>query len=74
MADAFNENAYLFYKDGLALLKEIKEKTDESLRKQEQIIYEQGEAIKRLKMANIHLESMTELDLELEEVEELNNY
>jgi hypothetical protein len=74
MADTFNENAYKFYQDGLQVLKDIKANTDETLKKQDQIISLQEETIKRVNMANIHLESMTELDLELDEVEDLINY
>ena len=63
MADTFNEHAYKFYQDGLTILKEIKANTDEIMLKQEQTMSLQEHNLKQAKMANVYLESMTDLRL-----------
>ena len=69
MSKTFNEHAYKFYQEGLTLLQNIKANTDEIIDKEKEIICMQEETLKRLKMANIHLDTMTELRLDENDVD-----
>lgn len=64
MSKDFNSKAYTFYEEGLTFLENIKTNTDEIIEKNKEIICMQEETLKRLKMANIHLDTMTELRLD----------
>ncbi len=69
MATTYNEKALKFFEDGLTFLENIKTNTDEIIDKNKEIVCMQEETLKRLKMANIHLDTMTELRLDENDVD-----
>lgn len=68
MAETFNEHAYTFYRDGLSYLAEIKANTEKTIELQEQAICLQENALVQIKMANEHLDSITDLGLETDDI------
>lgn len=69
MAKTYNEKALKFFDEGLTFLENIKINTDEIIEKNKEIICMQEDTLKRLKMANIHLDTMTELRLDENDVD-----
>lgn len=69
MTKTFNESAFEFYRDGLTILNDIKANSNEMLDNQKEIIIMQEETLKGIKMANIHLDTMTELRLDENDID-----